>query len=107
MGVKNNVLLQELQTRFGNRVKENEPLAKHTTLRVGGPADMWFSAKSVDEIVMVVSLAQKHETPISVIGAGGNLLVRKSGIRGLVISNHARSIQTCQPSAVLVESGVM
>lgn len=66
-------------------VRYDEPMARHTTWRVGGPADVFFAPKS--EVELVNFLADLDtETPIFWHGVGSNLLVRDGGIRGVVIS---------------------
>lgn len=68
-----------------SRVIKDEPMKKHTTFRVGGPADYFVCAKSVREIQDVVKLCKKHEVPYYVIGNGSNLLVGDKGYRGLIL----------------------
>ena len=64
----------------------DEPLSRHTTIRVGGPADVLVNPKTIEELEALVLLARKNNTPIFILGAGSNLLVRDGGIRGLVIT---------------------
>ena len=64
---------------------ENESMAKHTTFRVGGNADMYVSVKSVRELSSLIKLTRETDTPFLVIGNGSNILVKDKGIRGLVI----------------------
>ena len=79
----------ELSAAFGNRSRRNEPLARHTTSRLGGPADVWLPVNSTTELVDVVLLARRHQVPIFILGSGANLLITDAGIRGLVIENRA------------------
>lgn len=67
------------------RVLENEPLARHTTFRVGGPADVLFLPESAEELRQAMELAREAGEDCLVIGNGSNLLVRDGGVRGLVI----------------------
>lgn len=67
------------------RVLENEPLARHTTFRVGGPADVLFLPESAEELRQAMELAREAGEECLVIGNGSNLLVRDGGVRGLVI----------------------
>ena len=69
----------------GERVLENEPLARHTTFRVGGPADVLFLPESAEELRRAMELAREAGEDCLVIGNGSNLLVRDGGVRGLVI----------------------
>lgn len=68
-----------------SRVIKDEPMKKHTTFRVGGPADYFVCAKSVREVQDVVKLCKKYEVPYYVIGNGSNLLVGDKGYRGLIL----------------------
>ncbi|MFH1156977.1 MAG: UDP-N-acetylmuramate dehydrogenase [Pseudomonadota bacterium] len=65
---------------------ENEPMSRHTSFRVGGPADLFASPESVDVLVNLVRTARMLSVPVTVLGGGTNILVRDRGIRGLVIS---------------------
>ncbi len=76
-----------------DRVKQNEPLAKHTYFKIGGPADLLYEAKTVDELVSAVQLTLENHIPYVVIGGGSNILVTESGFRGLVIKNRTVGIQ--------------
>lgn len=67
-------------------VRRNEPLAKKTTLRVGGPADIYLEPASEEALAIVLRLCDTHSTPWMLLGRGSNLLVRDGGIRGVVIS---------------------
>ncbi|HIT69313.1 MAG TPA: UDP-N-acetylmuramate dehydrogenase [Candidatus Aphodomonas merdavium] len=73
--------LQKLALTF----EENAPMAKHTTLRVGGPADFLIEAKSVDDVRAAFRTAQAYGLPAFLLGSGSNLLVRDGGIRGFAV----------------------
>lgn len=64
----------------------NEPMSKHTTFRVGGPADVMFLPESPEQTVEAIGAAKAAGLPVMVIGNGSNLLVKDGGIRGLVIA---------------------
>lgn len=72
-------------------VAENRPLARHTSLRVGGPADLLVTAESAGALRQAVSLAWEQGVPCFVLGSGSNVLVADAGIRGLVVLNKARA----------------
>lgn len=63
----------------------DEPLAKHTSWRIGGPADVFLLPTATEQLVRIMQLAHQHGIPWFVIGKGSNLLVRDGGIRGVVI----------------------
>ena len=67
------------------QVLEHEPLARHTTMRVGGPADLLFSPASESELTFAVRAAREAGMPVRIIGNGSNLLVLDGGLRGLTI----------------------
>ena len=66
-------------------VRRNEPMAKHTTLHVGGPADVYVEPASEEDLAAVVKFCSWRDVPFFVIGRGSNLLVRDGGFRGVVI----------------------
>lgn len=65
----------------------DEPLAKHTSLRIGGPADLFVRVRSEDDLVGAVRVAREAELPTFILGGGTNLLVADAGIRGVVLEN--------------------
>jgi UDP-N-acetylenolpyruvoylglucosamine reductase len=67
-------------------VRRNEPMAKRTTLRVGGPADYFVEPASEQDLAGVVRFCKERGLPLFVLGRGSNLLVRDGGFRGVVLS---------------------
>ncbi len=66
-------------------VKTDEPMARHTTFKIGGPARFFVEADSVKTVKEALAAAKEHSVKSYVIGSGSNLLVSDSGIDGLVI----------------------
>jgi UDP-N-acetylenolpyruvoylglucosamine reductase len=66
-------------------IRRDEPLAKHTTLRVGGPADVYVEPADENDLASVVKFCGEHSVPFFILGRGSNLLVRDGGFRGVVI----------------------
>ena len=66
-------------------IRRDEPLAKRTTLRVGGPADFYVEPASEDDLAAVLKLCAQRAMPFFILGRGSNLLVRDGGVRGVVI----------------------
>src|SRR5437764_6433906 len=66
-------------------VRLYEPLAKHTTLRVGGPAQFWVEPRNEAAFAELIRYCRRENLPLFVIGRGSNLLVRDGGIRGVVV----------------------
>lgn len=77
---------------FGERFQIDVPLAKYTSARVGGPADMFVTTQNSGELQTVLELAYVQRIPYFILGGGSNILVADAGIRGLVILNKARAV---------------
>ena len=70
---------------FGARVRFDEPLSRHTSFRIGGPADVWVEVTDAVEIRRVQALATAAGLPLFVLGGGTNILVSDRGVRGVVL----------------------
>lgn len=79
---------KELSGRLSREslIRCNEPLAKRTTLRVGGPADLFVEPGAESDLAAVLKFCAERSLPFFVLGRGSNLLVRDGGFRGVVIS---------------------
>jgi UDP-N-acetylmuramate dehydrogenase len=88
-------------------LRENEPMSRHTSWRVGGPADLFFMPASLEELSQFLG-GLDPATAIFWHGVGSNLLVRDGGIRGVVISaaRILRSMERVEPYLVTAGSGV-
>lgn len=64
---------------------KNEPMSKHTTFRVGGPADLMYFPATDEQLCKALQAAKEADIPVLVMGNGSNMIVRDGGIRGLVI----------------------
>lgn len=84
---------EELKKLFGERLKQDEPLAPFTTFKIGGPADFFYEAKNRQELAWAIIEARKLGIPLFVLGGGSNVLIGDRGIRGLVIKNSSREIR--------------
>ena len=67
------------------RVKTQEPLDRHTTFRIGGPAEYYVAPRSETEVGAVCALAQAANVPLRVLGNGSNLIVPDAGVTGIVL----------------------
>ena len=74
-----------LERRFKNSVRFDEFMAKHTSLRVGGAADAFVMPERLEELAALIKWSRQKNIPYLVVGDGTNLLVKDSGIRGIVI----------------------
>jgi UDP-N-acetylmuramate dehydrogenase len=96
---------QPLAERFGAAMKRDEPLARYTVARLGGPADALVVANSTTDLTDTVTLAARHGIPWVVLGGGANVLVADAGYRGLVIINHTKAVRFEEGGRVVAESG--
>lgn len=76
------ILTKELQN---STICKNEPMSKHTTFKIGGNADIYIKAKTIEDIKYILKVVNEKEIPITVIGNGSNLLVKDNGIRGVTV----------------------
>jgi UDP-N-acetylmuramate dehydrogenase len=98
----------ELEARLGtDRLRRSVPLAPFTTFRIGGPADLFFEARSARELATAVTAARELEVPYFLLGAGANILVGDGGFRGLVIRNVSDRVEFLDDHRVRADSGVM
>lgn len=68
-----------------DNVKQQEPMSRHTTFRIGGPADFYLCPHSTKEVQEIVEICKEEKLPYFVLGNGSNLLVSDKGYRGVVI----------------------
>jgi UDP-N-acetylmuramate dehydrogenase len=91
-----------------DRVRAAEILAPYTTFKIGGPADLFYEARSADELAAAIGAARKHGVPFFLLGLGANILIGDRGFRGLVIRNVARRLDFDPEAAtVRAESGAV
>ena len=86
---------------------ENEPMSRHTTFRVGGPAGL-FASVAIEDLSQLMTYCKEQEIPVTILGNGSNVLVADAGIDGLVISlgKEASSIQV-EGECITVEAGAL
>jgi UDP-N-acetylmuramate dehydrogenase len=100
--------LEQLATALQSHgeVRRAENLARHTTFGIGGPADLFFTARSAGALALATNAAHDAGVGVFILGSGSNILVADAGIRSLVIDNRARAEQPDSTGATIrVESG--
>ena len=102
-------IIKELQKKLGKeQVLENEPMSKHTSFRIGGPADCFIKVNSLDGLKFVLTLCKNNKIPLTIVGNGTNLLVSDKGIRGIVLKpdlNEFKVKRTKDRAKIVVGSG--
>lgn len=89
------------------RLEHDVPLAPYTTFRIGGPADLLYTATSADDLARAVTASRTAGLPCFVLGLGANILVGDRGIRGMVVRNRALKTTWHSNGLVDVETGVV
>jgi UDP-N-acetylenolpyruvoylglucosamine reductase len=79
----------DIQRRIGVETVRDEPLARFTTIRVGGPADLFATVHNAFELRALVKFARTRAIPYTILGRGSNIVIADAGIRGLVIQARA------------------
>lgn len=93
--------------------KENlyydEPMAKHTSFKIGGPADLFIKVDNIEELKETLDLSKQNQIPLTIIGNGSNLLVTDKGIRGITVKLNLKDIEIKNENnkqIIKVEAGV-
>ena len=102
------VVAEKLKEIVGpeGEVRLSELLSKHTTLRVGGPAQFWVEPRTIDAFATIIRFCRRESLPLFVIGRGSNLLVRDGGIRGVVVHPSGGEFECIEIDGLEVTAGV-
>ena len=102
------VIAERLKVIVGETgdVRLYEPLSKHTTLRVGGPAQFWVEPRNEAAFAELIRFCRDEGLPLFVIGRGSNLLVRDGGIRGVVVHPSGDEFEKVEINGNEVTAGV-
>jgi UDP-N-acetylmuramate dehydrogenase len=95
----------DIARRVGVKAERNAPLAKLTTMRVGGPADLLVTAHNGFELRALIRFARSRALPLTLLGRGSNVVISDRGIRGLVVHVRAEGSRVEGPTYV-AEAGV-
>jgi UDP-N-acetylmuramate dehydrogenase len=95
----------DIARRVGVKAERNAPLAKLTTMRVGGPADLLATAHNTFELRALIRFARARELPLTLLGRGSNVVISDRGVRGLVVHVRAEGSRV-DGQAYVVEAGV-
>ena len=110
--MKNNYVLEDIANEIKSFISKeniyiNEPMSKHTTIKIGGPADIFIKIKRTEEIIDLIKFTRKKSIPLHIIGNGSNLLVKDGGIRGIVAKMCTDSYTFLGNNTIKVESGML
>jgi UDP-N-acetylmuramate dehydrogenase len=98
-----------LRLHFGAAVQEKVSLAPYTSARIGGPADVFVTVKSANELMDVMKVLWDYGMPYYILGGGSNVLVSDKGVRGVVVLDRAKEVrfETSDQPTVWCEAGVI
>lgn len=96
----------EFTKRLGDRIQFDVPMSRHTSLRIGGPADAMATPADREELSHVLGICAEFDLPTLVLGAGFNVLIGESGVRAVVIRlKKLRRIERVRPDRLWIEAG--
>ncbi len=95
----------DIQRRLGIKTSRNEPLERFSTMRVGGPADLFAEVRNLFELRGIVRFARQRDIPLFLIGRGSDLVISDAGIGGLVVLVRAGGLRT-EGELIVAEAGV-
>lgn len=99
--------LQEIVKK--NNILKNEPMAKHTSFKIGGIADYFIKVTNIEELKKLLEFSNKNKIPVTIVGNGTNILVKDGGIRGIVIKlelNGFKIKRNAEDIFITVEAGM-
>jgi UDP-N-acetylmuramate dehydrogenase len=94
-----------IQRRIGVKTSRDEPLGRFTTMRVGGPADLFATVHNIHELRAIVRFARSRGIPLTLLGRGSDVVIADAGIRGLVVQNRAEGSRV-EGDRYVAESGL-
>jgi UDP-N-acetylmuramate dehydrogenase len=95
----------DIQRRLGVKTSRDEPLARFTTMRVGGPADLFAIAHNGFELRGLIKFARARGVPHALLGRGSNVVIADAGFRGLVIQDRAEGAEV-RDERLVAEAGL-
>ena len=100
---------KQLENAIGTeKIFYNEPMKKHTTFRIGGPADIFVVPETIEDIKAVCKIAKEGNIPLFILGNGSNLLVGDGGIEGIVLEIYKNLSQVkVEGTKIHVQAGAM
>lgn len=92
--LENKEILENLEKIIPKeQIKQNEPMKKHTSFKIGGPAEFYIKITTIEELQKILKFAKKENIKITILGNGSNVLVADKGIKGIVIKTNLKEIK--------------
>lgn len=93
------------QQNYTSEILSKEPMSKHSSLRLGGPADFFTMPGSAEELVLLLQCCREEGLPYTLLGGGANILVADRGIRGMVIQTSGLSEIQQMENRLMIQAG--
>ena len=87
------------------KILQDELMSKHTSFKIGGPADFYIIAKTADDVKEAINFSKEKNMELTVIGSGTNILVRDGGIRGVVLKIEIDEVEIVGADSVYAQTG--
>lgn len=101
------MLLDEIEKVISkDKIYINEPMSKHTSFKIGGPAEIFIKVNEIKDLQSVLKISKENNIPITVIGNGSNVLVSDEGIKGIVVKIELEKLEIEEDGILKVGSGV-
>ncbi len=108
--MENKEILENLKNIISeDKIKQNEPMKKHTSFKIGGPAEFFIKISTIEELRNILKFCQINGITLTIVGNGSNLLVTDKGIKGIVIKLDLKQIEIKKLKErieIIVDSGV-
>ncbi len=95
----------DIQRRLGVKTSRQEPLARFTTMRVGGPADLFAEVRNLFELRAIVRFARARSVPLTLLGRGSDLVISDAGVGGLVVRSSPQQYRI-EGDRLIADSGL-
>jgi len=101
------MLLDEIEKVISkDKIYINEPMSKHTSFKIGGPAEIFIKVNEIKDLQAILKISKENNAPITVIGNGSNVLVSDEGIKGIVVKIELEKLEIEEDVILKVGSGV-
>lgn len=101
-------IIKELNNLKNTEIKLNEPMKAHTSFKIGGPVDIMAMVKDIKDIKNIIKIANKFQIPYMIMGNGSNLLVKDTGVEGIIIKlNDNFKDYTVKGDTIIAQSGLL
>lgn len=105
---KDSLLKEFIKSISQESIRLDEPMKNHTSFKIGGPADVFISPRTIEEVRSAVGICRKNKIPFYIMGNGSNLLVKDKGFRGVIIQIYKNLSEVkIEENEVWAESGIL